>query len=381
VISPDAADKPETAAHELFHLIQYATYTRGAKFLKEGTAEWAGANVAHTTSWLFTYWSAPDQPLECVPGSPCGSSDLSYARWIFFDYLTERYGPSIVREIFEKAAALGAGDDPAVDLQAVDQALAAHGTSLAQTYNGFTAANAGATYSFPGLAARRPHSASSTYTGANSATIPPQTLGVDHLAANYVNFYSGDPRVSSAGCGAATLNVTVDLPAGSTSVPSISDAFGVHQLTVNGNSATYSVPWTSCPGSTAVLGLPNPATTSAGDGAQFVVRATMTLTPVKQRGSAAPRIRLALTRLARVARTRPFLRFDVRSSGRGMLQVLLKSHYVRGSYNLASGLNRLRLRLPAGFRGGRHQIVLRVFSTTGRRGQILRRHVRIQLAA
>jgi Family of unknown function (DUF6055) len=381
VIDPSSTGDAETAAHELFHLLQYAIYARGAKFLKEGTAEWAGANVAHTTSWLFTYWSTPDQPLDCVAGSPCGSNDLSYARWIFFDYLSEQYGPGIVREIFEKAATLSAGDDPAADVQAIDQALAAHGSSLSRAFNGFTAANAGATYSFPGLTSRHPRSIASTYTGANSATIAPQSLTIDHLASNYMYFYSGDPRVSSAGCGAATLTVTVELPAGTSSVPSISGAFGVHPLSVNGASAQVSIPWTSCQGMQASLGVPNAGTTSADDGKQYVVRASITPTPVKQRGTAAPRITASFAKLAHVARPRLFLRFNVRSSGRGMLQVLLKSHYVRGSFSLRPGLNRLKLRLPASFRGGRHQIVLRVFSSTGARGQIVKRHVRIQLAS
>jgi hypothetical protein len=380
VIDPGSVADQETAAHELFHILQYAIYAKGAKFLKEGTAEWAGANVARTTDWLFTYWGTPDQPLDCMPGSPCGSGDLSYARWIFFDYLSEQYGAGIVKEIFQKAAALNAGDDPSTDVQAINQVLAAHGSSLSQAFNGFTAANTGATYSFPGLTARRPHSAASTYTGANNAKIALQTLTIDHLASNYLNFYSGDPRVSSAGCGAATLRLTVVVPT-SGSVPSISDAFGVHQLTVNGHTAQISIPWTSCLGMQATLGIPNPGMTSADDGKQFAVQGTMTLTPVKLRGTAAPHITATFPKLAHVARKRPFLRFNVRSSGSGMLQVLLKSHYVRGSFYLKHGLNRLKLRLPAGFKGGRHQIVLTAYSTTGRRGQLLKRHIRIRRAS
>jgi len=93
----------------------------------------------------------------------------------------------------------------------------------------------------------------------------------------------------------------------------------------------------------------------------------------------APHIKVTLPKLASVARNRPFLRFNVRSSGRGTLLVLLKSHYVRGSFSLKHGLNRLKLHLPRGFRGGRHQLVLTAFSTTGQRGQTLKRHVRIHL--
>src|SRR5262249_36821616 len=148
--------------------------------------------------------------------------------------------------------------------------------------------------------------------GATSAALPTHILSVDHLAANYTYFYSGDPRVSSAGCGAATLHITVDLPAGSASLPSVSDAFGVHQLAVNGSTASADVPWTNCDGSVAAFGIPNPG---SSDGQQFTVHASLQVTPVKFRGTAAPRIRLALPRLANVKRRLPVLRFNVHSSG------------------------------------------------------------------
>jgi hypothetical protein len=378
-IDPASAGDAETAAHELFHILQYAMDSRGAKFLKEGTAEWAGANVAGGTSWLLSYWGSPEQPLDCADLTPCAVGGMSYARWIFFDYLSERYGPGIVKEILTQAAASDAGNDPHQDLQAIDQVLAAHGSSLTQTFNGFTAANAGGSYSFPGLGGGEalPHSAASVYTGVASAALATRAVTIDHLASNYMFFYSGDTRVSSAGCGAATLKITVDLPAGSSSVPSVSDAFGVHQLALNGSTASADVPWTNCQGSLTALGIPNPG---GSDGQQFVVHASLQVTPVKFRGTSAPHIRVSLSKLARVARRLPVLRFDVRSSGRGTLQVLFKSHYVRGSYHLKAGRNRIRLRLPRGLKGGRHQLVLTAFSTTGARGQTIKRRVRIHLA-
>lgn len=378
-IDPSSVGNLETAGHELFHLLQYAIDSRGAKFLKEGTAEWAGANVAGGTSWLLSYWGSPEQPLDCADASPCGEDGMAYARWIFFDYLSERYGPGIVEEILTQAAANNAGYDAEQDLQAINQVLAAHGSNLTQAFNGFTAANTGASYSFPGLGGSDalPHSSASLYTGAASGALPNQTVAIDHLAANYVYFYSGDTRVSSAGCGAATLKITVDLPAGSASVPSVSDAFGVHPLSVTGNTASANVPWTNCEGSLAALGIPNPGN---GDGQQFVVHTSVQLTPVKFRGTAAPRIHLSLPKLANVARRLPVLRFNVHSSGRGTLLVLLKSHYVRGSYSLKPGTNRIRLRLPKGFKAGRHQLVLTAYSTTGKRGQTIKRHVRIHMS-
>jgi hypothetical protein len=160
-------------------------------------------------------------------------------------------------------------------------------------------------------------------------------------------------------------------------VPSVSDAFGVHQLSVNGSTASGDVPWTNCDGSVVALGIPNPG---SADGQQFTVHSSLQVTPVRFRGTTAPRISLALPRLANVKRRLPVLRFNVHSSGRGTLQVLFKDHYVRGSYRLKSGKNRIRMRLPKDVNAGRHQIVVTVYSTTGTRGQTIKRRLRIHLA-
>lgn len=381
VIDPHSAGDAETAAHELFHILQYAIYADGAKFLKEGTAEWAGANVVHSTSWAFVYWTYPFQPLDCAPATPCGSSDWSYARWIFYDYLSEHYGIGIIKEIIVRAGVLNAGTDPALAIQAINDVLAAHGSSLPQAFNDFTGANAGASYTFPGLAGsgqllREPVK---TYTGANAATLPDHTFTVDHLAANFMGLISGDSRLSNAGCGAATLHLSVDLPAGSGSVPAIADSAGVHPLMVSGGKASIDLPWTTCTGSSATLGLPNPALTTGSDGQSLVVHASVSASTPKLRKTAAPRISLKLPKLASIARGKPFLHFRVKASGSGLLQVLLKSKYVRGSYRLHNGINNLRLRLPHAFHGGRHLLVVTAYSTTGARGKTIKRHVRIGL--
>jgi uncharacterized protein DUF6055 len=382
LLSPASATNASAAAHELFHLIQYAIYAHGAKFLVEGTAEWAAANVTGSTGWLFTYWANPEQPLDCLAGSACAPTpdqDHSYSRWLFFEHLSEHYGPGIVREILTRAGQLGAETDAGLDLQAIDDVLAAHGSSLAQQFNSFAADNAAAAYSFPGLAGsgRAPQPASARYTGVASGTLATDTLTVDHLAARYVSFLSGDPRLSNAGCGAATLHLRVSVPAGSDSLPVIADPDGEHPLALNGSDAGIDLPWTTCTGSSALLALPNASRTL--DGTQFTVGASVTASSPKLRaGTAPPRIRLALPHMASLVRVRPALRFRIRSSARGIAQVLLKDHYVRTTVRLHRGVNRVRLRLPRGLRAGRHALVVTPYSTTGRRGHALRRRVRIR---
>ena len=378
LISPDAADKPETAAHELFHLLQYAVYARGAKFLKEGTAEWAAANVAGKTSWLVTYWGNPTHSLDCT--DECATQNLSYARWIFFEYLSERYGKGIVKEIYQRVAALQA-DSSSEDLDAIDAALAAHGSSLAQAFNEFSGANAAGAYSFAGLAGATQYLlAQGAYTGVTSLGFSYST-SVDHLASSYVRIYSGDPSSKVSNCGAATLHLKVAIPAGVQSQPTFSDTRGVHALSVNGSTATADIPWTNCNGTQGVLALPNAS--RSVDSAEFVVRISIDVVPPKPAlGTAAPKIKLLrLPTKASFTRKRPYLAFRVRSTGAGSLGVLLKAHYIRGSFRLHAGTNRLKLRLPRSFRGGRHQIVFTSYSTTGARGKTLKRHVAISLAS
>jgi hypothetical protein len=382
VISPDAADKPETAAHELFHLIQYATYTRGAKFLKEGTAEWAAANATGRTSWLVTYWDNPGQSLECPMSSPCaGPTDLSYSRWIFFDYLSERYGAGIVKEIYERVASLRA-DSGSADLDAIDAALQAHGSSLAQAFTDFSTANASGAYQFAGLAGatRYLHLAFAAYTGVTSIALAPQGVSIDHLAGGYVRILSGDPSSKVTNCGAATLHLKVTIPTGAQSQPTFTDSSGVHRLNVSGNSAGADLPWTNCDGTQGVLAIANSSRTQ--DGSLFVVRISIDVTPPKPAiGTAAPKIsRLKMPLRARIARKSPYLSFRVKSTGAGTLGVLLKAHYIRGSFRLHAGTNRLKLRLPRSFAGGRHQIVFTAYSTTGARGKTVKRHITIRMS-
>jgi hypothetical protein len=208
-----------------------------------------------------------------------------------------------------------------------------------------------------------------------------QQVPIDHLATGYVRIYSGDPSSKVSNCGAATLHLRVTIPAGAQSQPTFSDGTGVHRLNVNGNTAGADLPWTNCDGTQGVLAIANTSRTQ--DGSLFVVRISIEVTPPKPAlGTAAPKITLlGMPVRATIARKRPYLSFRVKSSGAGSLGVLLKAHYIRGSFRLHAGVNKLKLRLPRSYRGGRHQIVFTAYSTTGARGKTLKRHVTITIAA
>jgi hypothetical protein len=370
LISPANAGNLGTAAHELFHLIQYAIYAHGANFLLEGTAEWAAANVTGTTPWLLSYWSAPEQSLECIPGSACapaGGQDNSYSRWIFFEHLSERYGPGIVQQVFARAAALRAGTNPSLDLQAIADVLAAHGSSLSAEWNAFVSANAGDAYTLSALAQSHGHpdAVVTSYTGDPSTVLPTDTIGVNHLAAGYVSFLSGDDRSPGAHCRAAALTIQVTAPAGVLAQPVVASRGSVRTF---GQHGVVTLPWSTCQGSSALIALPNASTTV--DGAIFKLHAQLDLVRATP-----PRIRLLLGRRVVVARGRRLLRFNVSSSGRGVLRVALDRGRVGKRVTLHKGRNSVRMRLPRGIRAGRHRLIATAYSSAGARGATSRRRL------
>ena len=248
----------------------------------------------------------------------------SYARWIFFDYLSERYGPGIVKELLTQAAASDAGNDPLRICRRIDDVLAAHGSSLTQTFNGFTAANAGGSYSFPGLGGgealpHRPHwstperrarrcppapSRSITWRPTTCSSTAATSRLLRRLRRGHAEDHAWTCRRAARRCRASPMR------SASTSSPSTA---APPRRMCRGRTARARSPRSASP-------TPAPATASSS-----WCTPRFRSTPVKFRGTSAPHIRVSLRKPARVARRLPVLRFNVRSSGRGTLQVLFRS--------------------------------------------------------
>lgn len=134
-----------TAAHELFHAVQFAyDYLEDGWFM-EATATWAEDEV----------YDGVDDNVQYLVESPLSQPGRSmdhfgglrqYGDWIFFRYLTERLDdaqgglPTLVRQMWELAdGSTGAPNE--YSMQAIDEALAARGTSLRAVFADFAAAN------------------------------------------------------------------------------------------------------------------------------------------------------------------------------------------------------------------------------------------------
>lgn len=201
-----------TAAHELFHAVQFAyDYNEDAWFM-EATAVWAEDEVFDRINDNLQYLpvSPMRQPRQSL--DQFGDALRHYGAWIFFRYLSERFPgeqgrmPVVVREIWERADGSRTGpDDYSID--AVARALESRGTDLRRVYAQFADANRRPQRTYEeGRKYRRAPARAHTLTPATRDT-GWQQVRVDHLASATLSARPG------AKLKQRRLRVSVDLPA------------------------------------------------------------------------------------------------------------------------------------------------------------------------
>jgi hypothetical protein len=134
-------------SHELFHAIQDAYDARQWRTWTEGTATWNEMQVYPETTrrdftgFLHYFLDAPERPFDLSMGS--GPGDLyPYGAALWAQFLGERFGAGIIREIWQKCQATARGRSPHF-LDATDQVLRdRHESDLGQAWLAFTRWNA-----------------------------------------------------------------------------------------------------------------------------------------------------------------------------------------------------------------------------------------------
>jgi hypothetical protein len=172
-----------TAAHEFFHAIQYGYDAGEDPWLMESTATWMEDQFDDSSNDNRQYlpWSQlgePGTPLDTFSNS----SFEQYGNWVFFEYLSERYGRGIVRTIWKHAAAF-AGGGHQFSAEAIRSSVRSHG-GMAKVYGSYASGNTvprhayseGKAYPVAGAAAKVTLSQASPQTSWTSYT-------VRHLAA------------------------------------------------------------------------------------------------------------------------------------------------------------------------------------------------------
>jgi hypothetical protein len=374
--TPEVAFSQHVIAHEFFHTLQLATWQPAQLsdyWLLEGSAEWMGYRVDQydTSFGGGAFFGPADMSLDCRDPLGTNMCDLSsdyanngYSRWPFFEYVVEKYGTAFVQDVFARGAA---GAPSAIT--ATSDALVAKGTTLSDTYNAWTQADLIGGYSVSALQGQPLLIAFNWQTGAHGGDLGKVLVPVNHLSTRTIEFTRGDGDASHI-CYSATLILTVGMPAGTQSKPVFWwNAAGNPPvpLTVNGNTATASIPWDTCTyaSTRGFLSLPNAST--AVDAADFSVKATIsidptkvatptgppspvgTATPVIQVSSAdvAPTLLLFGPEILRLSSVDTRLRLIVQSGSQGTVQAKIGS-IVLGTLPIRAGNNDLRFKLPSG---------------------------------
>jgi len=174
-----------TAAHEFFHAVQFAYDYGEDRWLLEASATWMEERVADDVNDNRQYLrhgqvAEPAEPLDLFNPSAFDQ----YGNWVFFEYLSHRFGTDIVRTIWNRSGAFKGAPD-LYSTQAVRSALPRK-HSWVEVFRAYAAGNTipGRTYaeggSWPSASSAATHSLSPTDTRAAG------TVSIDHMASKNV---------------------------------------------------------------------------------------------------------------------------------------------------------------------------------------------------
>lgn len=196
-----------TAAHEFRHASQFAQDFAEDWWLMEGDAMWTEGQVFPDVTDRFDYLNT--SPL----GNPSraldhGTNFYEYGAWVFFRFLSEYFAdPAVIREAWNLADGSPSGPDQ-YSMQAVGNATAARGVSLASAFTTFTRWNRSPARFYEEGADYPTPTAVATYSLKPSApTTGWKTQKLRHLASAHYSLRPGRGTRSSA-----SLKVTVNLP-------------------------------------------------------------------------------------------------------------------------------------------------------------------------
>ena len=137
-----------TAGHEFFHAVQYAYDYAEDPWMMESTATWMEERIATQVNDNRQYLPAsqiysPHIPLDAFSQT----NGFQYGNWVFWEYLSSRYGLGIVNKAWRQAGTLRR-DGNKYSLQAIDRALKGKG-GFHKNYAKYTAGNLTPGANFP----------------------------------------------------------------------------------------------------------------------------------------------------------------------------------------------------------------------------------------
>ncbi len=143
---PDPAQTPEsnlavTAAHEFFHAVQYSYDYTEDRWMLESTATWMEEQVYDDVNDNRQYLSDSQMQTPYVPLDAFSSRySFQYANWIFWQYLTDRFGTGLVKTAWKSAGSLRR-DGGHYSIEAIKSVLRKKKKSFTDVYADFAADN------------------------------------------------------------------------------------------------------------------------------------------------------------------------------------------------------------------------------------------------
>ncbi len=137
-----------TAAHEFFHAIQFGYDYREDPWLMEATATWIEERFADGINDNRQYLNDSQLKLSYVPLDTFnGNRSFQYGNWVFFEFLSQRYGAAIVKKIWKRIGHYRA-DGKTYSIDGVKRSIPAS-TSFKELYTKFATANVTPGRSYP----------------------------------------------------------------------------------------------------------------------------------------------------------------------------------------------------------------------------------------
>jgi hypothetical protein len=186
-----------SAAHEFFHAVEMGYDYREDPWLTEGTAAWVEDQVFDNVNLNIVYLqhsmaAAPLTPLDF------GRQGHQYGAWLFFRYLSERFGPKIIERIWRFADdsrhQVSSNELHTYSMAAVKKAVGREGRELRNVFSDFIRANLRPARYYNEGAENHYPMAFSANVALNKKGEDTKWMGtaLDHMAAIYVTFVPGD---------------------------------------------------------------------------------------------------------------------------------------------------------------------------------------------
>jgi len=198
-----------TAAHEFFHAVQYGYDVNEDRWLMEATATWMEERFADGANDNRQYLPHGQLGDPHTPLDKFGyAGSWQYGNWIFFEFLSQKYGPLVVRKIWGQAAAFQ-GAPHQWSLAAIRTVLLGKSTTLPRQYGAFAGGNTVPAAAYAEGSKYTPAPIDSTVALSTTTTSTgPNTISLDHLTSRTIELTPGDDLTDPGW----KVSLTLDLP-------------------------------------------------------------------------------------------------------------------------------------------------------------------------